>query len=280
MSVVWDDGSAPDPVAIGAMGWLRALLRGTLIVSIIVTGLLAMLLLRTLERPMFGLRRPLTPWITEAVCSLTLLVLGLRLDVLGRPMTRRRGALVANHSSWLDIFVLNARARVYFVAKAEVAGWTGINWLARATGTVFINRARREAAAQVALFRRRLAAGHKLLFFPEGTSTDSRRVLPFKTTLFAAFVDPALRASTCIQPVSVLYRAPEGRDVRFYGWWGREPMGPNLLRVLAQRRQGRVTLIYHAPVAVADYPDRKALAAVCERLVRAPLERQMAEAPA
>ncbi|WP_367998774.1 lysophospholipid acyltransferase family protein, partial [Photobacterium sanguinicancri] len=53
---------------------------------------------------------------------------------------KQHGAVVANHSSWLDIFALNARKRIYFVSKAEVAKWPGIGWLARATGTVFINR--------------------------------------------------------------------------------------------------------------------------------------------
>ena len=114
------------------------------------------------------------------------MILGIRLQVTGRPMAER-GAVVANHASWLDIFVLNAVSRVYFVSKAEVAGWAGIGWLARATGTVFIARKGTEAKEQQALFEARLRAGHRLLFFPEGTSTDSLRVLPFKSTLFAAF---------------------------------------------------------------------------------------------
>ena len=96
--------------------------------------------------------------------------------------------VVANHASWLDIFALNAPQRIYFVSKDEVRDWPGIGWLARATGTVFIARKSREAGVQARLFETRMAAGHRLLFFPEGTSTDGRRVLPFKTTLFAAFL--------------------------------------------------------------------------------------------
>lgn len=277
--MVWNDGSAAEPVHIGPLGWLRAGLRGAAIVAVILAGLTLMLLLRLIERPLFGLNRPLTPWITQAVCTLTLWVLGLRLRLTGEQISRRKGAVVANHSSWLDIFVLNARKRIYFVAKAEVAGWTGINWLARATGTVFINRDRREAGAQVRLLRDRLGAGHKLLFFPEGTSTDSRRVLPFKTTLFAAFFDEAMRDFMYIQPVTVIYRAPKGRDARFYGWWGDQAMGPDLLKILAEKRHGEVELIYHEPVKVSQFEDRKALAAYCESAVRAPLDLELAEGP-
>ena len=276
MSVVWKDGSEPESVRVSLFGWIRVGLRGIAVLAVIGTGLLAMYLLRLVEKPLYGLRRPLTPWITQAVCRLTLTILGLRLTVTGRQM-REKGAVVANHASWLDIFVLNARKRVYFVSKAEVAGWPGINLLAKSTGTVFIRRERREAGAQVALFRDRLALGHKLLFFPEGTSTDSRRVLPFKTTLFAAFFDDSLRDWMHVQPVTVIYRAPKGRDARFFGWWGDQDMGPHLLKVLAQWPQGRVELVYHAPVAVAEFPDRKALAAHCEQAVRAPLNLEIAE---
>jgi 1-acyl-sn-glycerol-3-phosphate acyltransferase len=100
------------------------------------------------------------------------------------------GAYVANHSSWLDILVLNASKRMYFVAKAEVAGWGGIGWLARGTGTVFVRRDRAEAAKQANLFEARLKAGHRLMFFPEGTSTDGRqRAAVSRPTLFAAFFD-------------------------------------------------------------------------------------------
>lgn len=271
-------GKAPPPATkpVGALGWVRVVLRGLPILVIILSGLALTLLLRVIERPLFAPARPLTPWITVAVCRSTLRLMGLRLRVRGTQM-REKGAVVSNHVSWLDIFVLNAQKRVYFVAKAEVAGWAGINWLAKATGTVFIRRDRREAGAQVDVFRRRLRAGHKLLFFPEGTSTDGRRVLAFKTTLFAAFFDPSLHETMSIQPVSVIYRAPEGEDPRFFGWWGDMDLGPSLVKVLAQRPQGAVDLVYHPPLRVADYPDRKALARALEEAVRAPLARTVGE---
>jgi 1-acyl-sn-glycerol-3-phosphate acyltransferase len=233
------------------------------------------LVLRLVEWPLFGARRPVTPWITRAVCRGALAILGLRLQVRGRPM-RTPGAAVANHGSWLDIFVLNARDSIYFVAKAEVAGWAGIGWLARATGTVFIARKGSEAKAQTALFERRLRLGHRLLFFPEGTSTDALRVLPFKSTLFAAFFAEPLRDALSIQPVTVAYHAPPGQDARFYGWWGEMDFAPHLVRMLAARRHGRVEVIYHAPIRVADAGDRKALAARAERVVRDALHTALA----
>ncbi len=234
-------------------------------------GLAVLLAVRLLERPIFGLRRPITPWITQSVCLGALRLMGLRRVVTGRPMRGGTGAVVANHGSWLDIFALNAGKRIYFVSKSEVAAWPGIGWLARATGTVFIRRDRKEAASHKAIFDARLRAGHRLLFFPEGTSTDTRRVLPFKSTLFAAFYSEGLPGMK-VQPVTLAYHAPPGASEAFYGWWGGDDFGAHLLAMLAAPRHGRVEVIYHPPLDVAEFSDRKALARAAEQAVRSGLD--------
>lgn len=249
-------------------GWLRVLRRGIPMVVLIFGGLLILLAVRLIEVPVFGQHRPWTPHITQFVCRNALRLMGLGWRVEGAPM-RQRGAIVANHASWLDIFTLNAAKRLYFVSKAEVSGWPGIGWLAQATGTVFIERDPAQARAHTLLFQNRLLAGHKLLFFPEGTSTDGLGVLPFKTTLFAAFFAPELRDEIAVQPVSVLYISPDAGQPRHYGWWGDMGFGAHLLHILAAPRQGRVEILYHPPLKVADFPDRKALARRCEDMVRA-----------
>lgn len=251
----------------GPAGWLRLALRGAALVAVVYGGLALLLLVRLVERPLCGLDRPVSPWITQGVCRVAVWLLGLRLRVRGRPM-QGRGAVVANHASWLDIFVLNAVDRVYFVSKAEVAGWAGIGWLARATGTVFIARKGAEAKAQQELFEARLRAGHRLLFFPEGTSTDSRRILPFKSTLFAAFFTHGMEHVVRLQPVTVIYRPAPGMDGRFYGWWSDMAFAPHLMAVLASSRGGEVEVVLHEARAADDFADRKALAAWCEATVR------------
>jgi len=264
----WDDGARPEAPRVSALGWLRVLRRGVPILALLLVCFPLLLILRGPEKWIWGYRRPVTPWITQGVCIATCWLMGLKRRVSGAPGPAR-GAYVANHSTWLDIFVLNASKRIYFVAKSEVAGWPGIGWLARGTGTVFIRRDRREARAQQQVFEDRLRAGHHLMFFPEGTSSDGQRVLPFKTTLFGAFTTDGLRDFLTIQPVSLRYHAPQGQDARFYGWWGDMGFAEGLLKVLAVRRQGAVDVIYHAPLKVADYTDRKALARACETAVRA-----------
>jgi 1-acyl-sn-glycerol-3-phosphate acyltransferase len=262
----WANTPVP-AVRIGPLGWLRVLWRGALLATLTYGGLAALLLLRLVEAPLFGPKRPVTPWITQGVCRGGLRIMGLRLQVHGHPMAAE-GAVVANHSSWLDIFALNAADRVYFVAKSEVAAWPGIGWLARATGTVFIARKGTEAKKQQELFEARLIAGHRLLFFPEGTSTDAIRVLPFKSTLFAAFFSPALVRRAHVQPVTVVFHAPKGEDPRFYGWWGDMDFASHLVKTLASGGAGRVEVTFHPEVPVDAFEDRKALAQHCERVIR------------
>lgn len=267
MSPTWESDDPPDALKISPAGWILVVARGLTLAALVFGGLIILLLVRLVERPVFGLHRPITPFITQFVCRTAFRILMIRFETKGELM-QQRGAVVANHTSWLDIFALNARKRIYFVSKAEVATWPGIGWLARATGTVFIERNPRRAREHNDIFEQRLLAGHKLLFFPEGTSSDGLRVLPFKTTLFASFFTQHLRQHIHVQPVTVLYHPPKGQSKRYYGWWGDMDLAPHLIKTLATWTQGQVEVIYHPPVKVADFENRKLLAAYLETVVR------------
>ena len=247
------------------MGVFRFIIRFSLLI-VVIYGLLAVfLLVRLFEWP-FG--RIITPGITRLVCRSCLLIMGLYPKVHGTPMCSP-GCVVANHSSWIDIFVLNAPQRIFFVSKSEVRNWFGIGILGRVTGTVFIERNMRQSLVQKGIFFTRLLQGNKLLFFPEGTSTDGQQIDPFKSTLFAALFEPAISKELLVQPVSVYYRSPKGEDPRFYAWWGDSNMWVHLRKVLTSAGGGTVSLTFHEPLKVADYPNRKALARQCELIVRA-----------
>ncbi|MBT4567577.1 MAG: 1-acyl-sn-glycerol-3-phosphate acyltransferase, partial [Marinovum sp.] len=120
-------------------------------------------------------------------------------------------------------------------------------------------RDRRQAKLQRDILSSRFQAGHKLLFFPEGTSTDGRQVLPFKSTLFAALFEQSANSNIHVQPVSVVYKAPKGCDDRFYGWWGDMAFDAHFLLTLSTWRQGRVEVVFSPPVAIAEFASRKEL---------------------
>ncbi|HUF56154.1 MAG TPA: lysophospholipid acyltransferase family protein, partial [Thermohalobaculum sp.] len=198
----------------------------------------------------------------------TLRLCGLRARVHGRPVDS--GALVANHSSWLDIPALRRNGLIYFVSKKDVQRWPAIGFVAHVCGTVFIERRRTEAKRQERMLRQRIEAEERLCFFPEATSTDGQRVLPFKSSLFSAFFEAEGQgADLSVQPVTVRYRVAPGSGLpaAFYGWWGAMPFGPHVWQVFCRSHGGIVEITFHDPVRPRDFPDRKALADQTHRTV-------------
>jgi 1-acyl-sn-glycerol-3-phosphate acyltransferase len=189
-------------------------------------------------------------------------LLGLHVRVLGTPATGRGRPVVyvGNHSSWLDIPAIGGRIRACFVSKDDVAGWPIVGTIARLGRTVFVTRNRAGIGRERDDMRDRLTAGDDLILFPEGTSSDGSRVLPFHSSFFAVAYG---EAKPLIQPVSIVYDRlaglPVGRVSRsVFAWYGDMSLAPHFWQV-AQWRGKRVTVLLHAPIDPADYPDRKAL---------------------
>lgn len=268
--VTWNDAAPP---ALDAARRTGRLAGGVRLVAIGTVTALAL----ALFVPARWLREVLLPNLTlhfrvaQLWSRACLWLLGLRLRVRGRPIAA--GAIVANHASWIDILPLRATQLVHFVAKAEVAGWGAVGFIARITDTIFVERRRSEAKRQEAELRARIAKGQVLCIFPEGTSTDGLRVLPFKSALFSALMDengtPPGRAEIFVQPVTIRYRPnPDaGLPPEFYGWWGTMPLGGHIRDVVSRSFGGQVEVIYHAPVRPRGFPNRKALADHCQREV-------------
>jgi 1-acyl-sn-glycerol-3-phosphate acyltransferase len=195
--------------------------------------------------------------------SMTTRLLGLRVQVIGSAAVSPAGrpvVFVSNHSSWLDVPVLGGRLDACFVSKDEVAGWPFISTIARLGRTVFVSRQRHATGRERDVLRNRLAAGDNLLLFPEGTTSDGSRVLPFRSAFFAVAegVEPPL-----IQPVSVVYDRlgglPTGRASRpIFAWYGDMDLASHFWR-FAQQRGLRASILLHAPLDPSRFPSRKAL---------------------
>ena len=196
-------------------------------------------------------------------------ILGIRVELSGKPPERGPLLIVSNHVSWLDIVVLSSVAPVSFIAKKEVASWPFFSSLARLQRTVFVDRGRRRATASSRDdMRERLRAGDILVLFPEGTSSDGRRVLPFKSSFFGAVeIDGVL-----VQPVSITYRGHRNlpmnrRLMPSYAWYGDMDLAPHLLEALATGPV-EAAVICHPPLSLSGELTRKALARHAEQQVR------------
>lgn len=257
----WDGGRDVQLERPKIYQWPLVIIRVILIACVVFPLMVPLLICRAVGADAWG------QVIVRLACKACLRIIGLRVLVHGAPMPDQ-GAVVANHSSWLDIFTLNSAMGVYFVSKADVAGWPLIGSIAKSTGTVFIERRTSQAGKHKNIFMDRIARGHRLLFFPEGTSTDGRRVLKFRSSLFAAFFATKVDTAMWVQPVSANYHAPSGARKDFYGWWGEMSFFSHFTMILSRWRQGRIELVFHQPLNVQDFETRKALAASAESAVR------------
>lgn len=202
----------------------------------------------------------------RAYWRVMLFLIGVRLQVVGARPAGARTLYLANHSSWLDVVVLGGVLEACFVAKSEIERWPLVNVVARLGRTVFVSRSRRRTGTEAGEMRERFAAGDSLLLFPEGTSSDGTRVLPFRSS-FLAVADAAQQ----VQPVSIGYDRVGGlpacrRDRPVFAWYGDMDLATHAWR-LARHPGLRVTVVLHEPMAPAAIPNRKALSAAVERVV-------------
>jgi lyso-ornithine lipid O-acyltransferase len=156
-----------------------------------------------------------------------LAALGIRCCVEGTPPTQ--GLVVANHLSYLDILCLSAPMPCFFVSKAEVERWPFFGMGARAGGTIFIDRSSRASAEEVTeQISKRLEFLVPILFFPEGTSSDGKRVLHFHSRLFQA----AVTAGAPVTAASIRYVIDGDTPEHELCWFGDEAFLPHLWRTL------------------------------------------------
>jgi lyso-ornithine lipid O-acyltransferase len=193
-------------------------------------------------------------------------IIGLKLRVIGTPCQQPRTLYVSNHSSWLDILVLGATLDARFVSKAEVASWPLIGWVAKLGRSIFVSRNRGRTGSEVQELRARIEAGDSIILFPEGTTSDGARVLPFRSSFFSV-ADAAAR----IQPLALVYDRLGGlpvgrRDRPLFAWYGDMETGSHAWKLL--RRTGtRVTVVLDESFTPDAVPDRKALAARLGRCI-------------
>jgi 1-acyl-sn-glycerol-3-phosphate acyltransferase len=188
-------------------------------------------------------------------------VCGVKIRIVG-PKPYAHTLLLANHLSWLDIFILSSATGCAFVSKDRL-GPRLVHWLADQNRTLYIDRtARRSSGDQVSAIRRALGRRQPLALFPEGTTGPGDQLLPFRSTLLAAVAPPPQDVS--VQPVAIDYAsaAPEIA-------WHDEPALRNAMRVLGRKGPLRVTVRLLERLPRTD--DRKKLAALAHERIDASL---------
>jgi 1-acyl-sn-glycerol-3-phosphate acyltransferase len=168
----------------------------------------------------------------------------------------RKGLLFCNHLSYLDILAISAVTPAVFVSKSEVRSWPLFGWFATISGTVFVERARRLHVGEVNReVEDALAAGALVVIFPEGTSTDGKALLPFRTSL----LEPATQGNHEIHVGWLHYELEpgDGDASTEVCYWGDHAFFPHAINLLG-KKSIRATLRFAKFNRTTD--DRKELA--------------------
>jgi len=204
-------------------------------------------------------RRILKSWSRQL---LTILNIGIQIE--GQQPARGEGGclIVANHISWLDIYVLNAIHPAQFIAKSEVRDWPLIGWLSRRIGTIFIERALRRNAS---LISRRvsllLKQGACVGLFPEGTTTDGKQVGHFHSAL----IQPAIDAGVKVCPMALRYQDEEGQTSSAAAFIGDTTLVQSIWRIL--RCPHLNALVVYTPALQAAGENRRVLARIAQSAI-------------
>ncbi len=217
-------------------------------------------------------------------------MLGVKVEVRGAPLSTRPVLFVSNHVSWLDILVLTSQLpHAAYVAKHEVASWPVFGYLAKLHDTVFIERKARRTADHRDEMTERLGKGDNLILFPEGTSHDGLRVLPFKSSFFSLAEKEIEGRPLAVQPVAITFsrlnRLPVmRRNMAIYAWVGDQGLVEHLWKFL---HVGPTTVVleFLPPVTIQGFASRKEMArhcreAICQSVYAALTGRPRAAAPA
>jgi lyso-ornithine lipid O-acyltransferase len=215
-------------------------------------------------------------WLPVYVYRLFLWLFRIRVTVQGRPPSGRPALVLSNHVSWLDIAVLGSLVPLSFIAKSDVSGWPVIGFYARLQRCIFIDRARKSHTTYVnSQIAHRLAQGDVIVLFPEGTTSDGNRLLPFRSALVGAAraaVQESSLKGIYLQPLAIVYARRNGlpvtrRERPALAWYGDMDLAPHLAALL---REGSIDVVVRwcEPIPFDAKSDRKRATAAAETAVR------------
>jgi 1-acyl-sn-glycerol-3-phosphate acyltransferase len=156
------------------------------------------------------------PWLSparrRAFCeryALHLLnILNVRVVALGAtPLGKGPLLVIANHISWLDIFVLHSLRGWRFVSALGFAKWPFIGTIAKKIKTFFLRSGSLRDLQRVKNeVTEALKNGDDVAIFPERKTTDGDCVGHFHSSLLQAAID----AGVPVVPVAIRYRTADG----------------------------------------------------------------------
>lgn len=203
-------------------------------------------------------------------------IIGLKVEVRGKPAHGKQLIYISNHLSYLDIPAVGSVLKASFIGKDDIAGWPVVGQLAKAQQTAFISRDATNARKVAAALDLLVAEGKSLILFPEGTSTTGLTVLPFKSSLFS-IAQPKDMPPIPIQPFIIDLIDVEGKPITpasrdYYAWYGDMEFAPHIW-IFMKTKGATVRLTFLDVVTPVVGQNRKELCKIVEDQISSGLNR-------
>lgn len=166
-------------------------------------------------------------------------------------MRTKNFLLISNHMSYIDILVLSSIQPCVFVTSVDMGEQFFLGDMAELGGSIFIERRHRgQIEHDIGVMADTLRAGHNVVIYPEGTSSNGERVLPFKKSLLMS----AVRAGVDIMPICVKYTEINHEPFSIANrdkvcWYGDMTFLPHMLGLMSLK-QVKVELHFLKPIPV------------------------------
>jgi 1-acyl-sn-glycerol-3-phosphate acyltransferase len=193
-------------------------------------------------------------------------IFGIKVNIKGK-QSKKNVLFVSNHTSYLDIFVLGSNVDGLFVAKSEIDSWPFINKICALGRTIFVNRNDIiKVKGQMNQITNTLKSGYSVILFPEGTSSDGSKVLPFKSSLLGVIEDN-VSEEFYLQPISISYSKLDGIPLEikfrpFFAWFGNMDLVSHAWKFLGLGFS-EVNVNFQEPKKFSYFKDRKHAAKYC-----------------
>lgn len=214
--------------------------------------------------------------IKRLFCRGVLGIIGITIEQTGELAGQRPLVVVSNHVSYLDIVVLAACCDVCFTPKKEIEDWPVIGTLCWLMDSIYIDRRPEKIKQTNDNVLRALSAGEVVAIFPEATTSNGTRVLPFKSGVFSLAEQPIDGRAVTVQPAILAYSTIHGLPIDLtqwpkIAWYGDSELIPHVWEMLLLGRI-KAKLIFQEPVDAQQFDNRKLMAEHCHRTISQCLE--------
>lgn len=212
-------------------------------------------------------KRRVSVWWTSKICRMGSALLNINVKSAQAPLKGRKGRLIiSNHMSYLDILIYSSVHPAVFISSVEVEQTFFLGFVARIGGTFFVERRNpKNIRQELNSIKDIIDQGMDVVLFPEGTSTDGSKILPFRSSLLAGAVESGVEiVPACIRYEKINGKAFSDENRDLVCWYGDMTFAGHFFTFTSQQST-EASVTYLAPVDVCH--DRKTAARIARDMI-------------